>query len=91
MEYEDMEQNVCVTGEFEDSDFEDIGLDAYEQERSLSRASRAELQIEFVGIPNKTPEQMFREYERERRQRTIPEWEPKRVQAMARKLKLLGE
>ncbi len=86
MKYEDIELNVCVSGE--DEGVEEMGLDSVEQELSLARACKAELQLEFVGIPVKSSKEMTNEYENERIKRMIPEWESKRIQAFGRKMRL---
>lgn len=44
----------------------DQGLDFVEQERSWARASQAELQREFIGVPNKSMAQREREILREK-------------------------
>lgn len=39
-----------ITHEVDENSSQDVGLDWIEQERSLARACRPELNIEFVGL-----------------------------------------
>jgi hypothetical protein len=54
------------SGEEEIVDEDVEGLDFVEQQRSLARASRWDLQPEFIGIPERNPQQILRALQRER-------------------------
>lgn len=61
--------DVCVVGSLDEP--EKGGLDLIEQERSLARASRPELDPLFIGIPEKSDRESLAEIRKDRKQRQL--------------------